>query len=195
MKPYRGTLLASVALLAALPLFGCGDAKNGGSGSYIRVESISPSLFEPDVDRTICKISATGEPTYEANNVKNQYASVTFVNQSAPTTPTGQSTASYVTLTNYRGRFSGVSRAVSLPDLNMGGWSTGVPADGTAKMNVLVMDLPTLAIIRDRYVAPGSSEELTLRATITVTGKDAFDNTVTTDVQVTIVVADYSACT
>jgi hypothetical protein len=195
MKPYRGTLLATVVLLAALPLFGCGEAKNGGSGSYIRVQSITPSNFEPDTFVTVCKVDlTTGELTLEPNHVTNQYAQVTLANQSAPTTPTGETTSSYVTMSHYRVHFTGVSKSVSLPDINEGGWSASIPADGTAVMTIVVMDLNTLFILRDRYAPEGSGEAVTVRATITMWGKDSFDNTVSTEAQVILVVADYVDC-
>lgn len=201
MNPYRGKLLATAVLFAALPLFGCGDAdnheQNGGSGSYLRVITISPSNFEPDIIRTLCKTTVdptTGVVTdeYEANNVTNHYASVAIANQSAPTTPAGAITNSYVTLSHYRVRFTGVSQSVNIPDINEGGWSTGIEAGSTATMTVIVMDLNTLAFIRDHYWRSGKT--MTIRANITIWGKDAFGATVETEATVMLVVADYTTC-
>ncbi len=195
MKPYRGTLLAAALLLAVLPLSGCGHDRNNGSGSYLRVTSVSPSNFEPDLFLTICSFNeTTGEPVFEANAVTNHYASLTINNQSAPTTPTGESTNSFVTLSHYRVRFTGVSRGISLPDINEGGWTVGIGEGASATMPIVVMDLATIEYIRRHYPSVGNTESLTLRATISVWGEDAFHTRVEAEAQVILVVSDYTTC-
>jgi len=198
MKPYRGTLLACAVFLAALPLSSCVDTQNGGSGSYLRVQSITPLNFEPDLFRTLCSttVDTTGVVTavYETNNVKNHYASVSILNGSAPTTPTGESTSSFVTLNNYRVHFTGVSRGVSIPDIFEGGQTVGIAAGTSASMTVVVMDLNTIDYIRSHYRSIGNGESLTLRATITIWGEDSFNVKVSAEAQVTLVVDDYTTC-
>ena len=59
MKPYRGVLLASAILLAALPPAGCSNSLDGGSGpsgSIMRVVSVDPNVFEPDIYLSVCTI-------------------------------------------------------------------------------------------------------------------------------------------
>ena len=192
MKQYRAVLLASTILAAALPLFGCGNALDGGSGpsgSYIRVSGVSPSNFEPDIFLTFC----TALAAFEANAVKNTYATVTLLNQSAPnsTTPT----SSFVTMNRYRVDFTGVSHNVTIPPINNGGQTVGIEADGSGVMTVLVMDLDTLEYIRSHYPTIGNGESLTLRATITMWGTDSFKVTVSPPpAEITLVIDDYTTC-
>jgi hypothetical protein len=197
MKQYRAVLLASTMLVSTLPLLGCGNSLEGGSGpsgSYIRVQGVTPTTLEPDIFLTTCSVDATtGIPTYEPG-LTNSYATVTMVNQSAPNTPTGQVTNSYVTMNRYRVDFTGVSKSVSIPAINGAGQSVGIAQDGEGTMTVLVMDLDTLEYIRGHYATIGNGESLTLRATITIWGEDAFKVTVSTEAQITLVVDDYNRC-
>ncbi len=201
MKPYRGTLLASAILLSALPLSGCGNALEGGSnpsGSYIRVQSASADSYEPDLFLSICSSSTdteTGVTTYDyESGLTNTYATVTMINESAPNTPAGSSTNSYVTMSRYRIDFSGVNKDVSIPSIDGSGQSVGIAADASGTMTVLVMDLDTLEYIREHYSTIGNGESLTLRATITIWGEDAFQVSVSTEAEITLVVDDYDRC-
>jgi hypothetical protein len=176
MKSYRAPLLASAIILAALPLIGCGNPLDGGSspsGSYIRVESVDPRTLEPNI----------------AENL-NSYTTVTMRNESAPNTPEGSWTNSYVTMSRYRVDFTGLNMSVSIPSIDGGGQTVGIPQDGSAEMDVLVMDAATLEYIRSHYPTVGEGGSLTLRATITIWGEDAFKVTVQTQAQVTIVVSN-----
>jgi hypothetical protein len=189
MKPYRGALLAFAVLLSILPLIGCGDAEDGGtdpSGSHIRVVSVSPATLEPDISETDCGNGTT-------DGLTNSYVTVTLKNESAPTTPTDTSTNSYVTMSSYRVDFVGLDKAVQIPSIDGGGQSVGLSADGTEKpMTVLVTDIATLKYIRAHY--PPGSGSLRLLGKITLSGTDAFQVTVSTEADVTLVVADYNRC-
>jgi hypothetical protein len=174
MKSYHAPRLASAILLATLPLFGCGNPLEGGSGpsgSYIRVESVDPRTLEPNIAESA-----------------NSYTTVTMRNESAPNTPDGQWTNSYVTMSRYRVDFTGLNMSVSIPSIDGGGQTVGIPKDGSASMDVLVMDAATLEYIRSHYPTIGNGESLTLRATITIWGEDSFEVTVETEAQVTLVV-------
>lgn len=190
MNPYRGTLLTAAVLLAALSLSGCGNSLDGGSGpsgSYIRVLGVEPNIFEPDLYLTRC------DEDFEPG-LTNTYATVTMINQSAPNTPTGQSTNSFVTMNRYRVDFAGVSKTVSIPSIDGGGQSVGIAADATGVMTVLVMDLNTLDYIRAHYPTIGNGESLTLRAVITVWGEDSFKVRVSAEAQVMLVIDNYDRC-
>jgi hypothetical protein len=197
MKLYRGTLLASAILITALPLFGCGNALEGGSnpsGSYLRVTTVTPDKFEPDIFLTVCAVNTTtGELTYETG-ITNTYASVTLKNESAPNTPTGESTNSYVTMQRYRVDFVGTNMTVSIPSIDGAGQTVGIPADGIGSMTVVVMDLATLEYIRSHYSSVGNGETLNLRAKVTMWGVDAFQVPVQAEVQLTLIVDEYDRC-
>jgi hypothetical protein len=174
MKAYRASRLASVILLATLPLFGCDNPLEGGSGpsgSYIRVDSVVPRILESSI----------------AENV-NSFATVSMVNESAPNSPDDKPTNSYVTMSRYRVDFTGLNMSVSLPTIDGGGGTVGIPADASGSMEVLVMDTATLEYIRSHYPIVGNGGSLTLRATITIWGEDAFKVTVQTQAQATVVV-------
>jgi hypothetical protein len=200
MKPYRGTLLASAMLLASLPLFGCGNALDEGSspsGSYITATA-SESSIEADVYRKVCSQTTdetTGVTTYTyetgSDGPVNHSIQVTLSNDSTPNTPSGSSTNSLVTMSRYRVDFTGTSQKVSLQPIE-GAQTVTVPKDGTdVSMAVLVMDHETLEAIRSKY---GYANSLTLIAKVTIWGEDAFHVTVSTQVSVTIIVADYGSC-
>jgi len=181
MKSYRAPRLASAILLAALPLFGCGNPLDGGSspsGSYIRVESVDPRTLEPNIAES-----------------SNSITTVTMRNESAPNTPEGQWTNSYVTMSRYRVDFTGLNMSASIPSIDGGGQTVGIPPDESADMDVLVMDAATLEYIRSHYPTVGNGGSLTLRATITIWGEDAFKVTVQTEAQVTVVVNDTTPVT
>jgi hypothetical protein len=183
MKPYRAPLLASAILLATLPLSGCDNPLEGGSspsGSYIRVVSVEPRTLEPNI----------------AENL-NSFTTVTMKNESAPNTLDNPNTEwiedhtnSYVTMSRYRVDFTGLNMTVSIPSIDGGGQTVGIPPDQSGSMEVLVMDAATLEYIRSHYPTVGSGGSLTLRATITIWGEDSFKVTVQTVAQVTLVVSD-----
>jgi hypothetical protein len=56
------------------------------------------------------------------------------------------------------------------------------------------MDLPTLEYIRSHYPTVGVTEGLTLRAQITIWGKDAFQTDVQATADVTLVIENYDRC-
>jgi hypothetical protein len=91
-------------------------------------------------------------------------------------------------MSRYRVDFTGLNMSVSIPSIDGGGQTVGIPQDGSASMDVLVMDAATLEYIRSHYPMVGNGESLTLRATITIWGEDAFKVTVQTEAQVTLVV-------
>jgi len=194
----------ALALFAALPLVACGNALEGGSspsGSYVRVVSINPNAstldaFTPDIFLTICSQTVDAEgnvtTTYE-KGLHNNWVDVALVNDSAPNTPTGQSTNSYVTMTRYRVDFVGVNRTVSIPSIN-GAATLGLAPGQQGSMLVLVMGLDTLEYIRDNYPTVGNTDTLTLRAHITVWGEDAFQVPVSAEGEVTLVVDNYDRC-
>lgn len=201
MKPYRGTLVAFAVVAVALPLFGCGNALEGGSnpsGSYIRVQTVSPTSFEPDLYRTACTATEDSNGdityTYESNAVTNHYATISLLNESAPNSPTGESTNSYVTMRRYTVSYTGVNKNVTIPNIEVGGATVGLAPGVPSSMTVIVIDLDTLEYIREHYRTIGNGESLTLRATITLYGEDAFKVTVSTQAEVTLVIDDYSTC-
>jgi len=175
MKPYRGALLASVLLLSIAPLFGCGNTLTGGSnpsGSYIRVESISPTQIEPDIWTNT-----------------SSYATVAMTNESAPNTPSGTTTNSRVTMNRYRVEFTALNmNGAYVPPIDGAGQTVGIPADSSGSMEVLVMDASTLEYIRSHYPSVGNGDNLRLRATITIWGVDSFNVTVSAVAQTTLVV-------
>lgn len=190
MKPYRGSLIMSAILIAALPLAGCGNALDGGSspsGTYITAEAAQETL-EPDIFLTLCP---SGE--YEPG-LFNTYATIVLHNASAPNTPTGESTNNDVTMSRYRVDWTGLSKTVSIKTFDGAASTVIVPKDGTAEMIVNVMPLETLEYIRNHYPTVGNSEGLELRATVTIWGEDPFDVTVQTKVEVTLSVNDYNGC-
>lgn len=203
MNPYRGVLLASAILLAALPLSGCGNALEGGSspsGSVIRLVSVAPATLEPDIYLSVCEPGsidpATGEvtpATYESG-LTNTRVTVTMRNESRPNTPDGSSTNSYVTMSRYRVDFTGLNKTVSIPTIDGAAQSVGLPPEGVGTMEVLVVDFATLDYIRNHYPTIGYGESLTLRATITIWGEDAFKVRVSTQAQVTLVIDNYDRC-
>ena len=194
MKPYRCWLLMSALLLAALPLTGCGNALEGGSspsGSYVTAEVAQESI-EPDLVLSVCSTDPdTGEITYEGG-LTNTYATVTLYNDSTPNTPEGSSTNNDVTMSRYRVDYTGLNKTVTIKSFDGAGSTVKVPKDGSAEMLVNVMSLETLEYIRSHYPTVGTNgETLELRATITIWGKDVFDVTVSTEVDVTLVVGEY----
>ena len=48
MKPYRGTILATAVLLAALPLSGCGSADDWKTTSEVTLSTSTPSVQVKD---------------------------------------------------------------------------------------------------------------------------------------------------
>lgn len=173
MRPYRGVLVASFVLLAALPLAGCSNPLDGGSGpsgSVIRVLSVTPLSIDLNV--------------YSATST---HVTVALTNESRPNSPTA--TNSFVTMGRYRVDFTGLNKTVSIPTIDGAGQSVGIAADGTASMDVIVVDPPTLDYIRNHYPTIGYGESLTLRATITMWGEDAFKVLVSAQAQVTIVLS------
>jgi hypothetical protein len=194
----------ALALFAALPLVACGNALEGGSspsGSYIRVVSISPNsastdAFTPDIFLSICEqtVDADGNvtTTYE-DGIHNNWVDVVLRNDSAPNTPTGQTTNSFVTMTRYRVDFVGVNKTVSIPSIN-GAATLGLAPDQQGTLLVLVMGLDTLENIRDNYPTIGNTDTLTLRAHITMWGEDAFQVPVRAEGEVTLVVDNYDRC-
>jgi len=173
MKQYRGTLLAAAVLLAALPLSGCGNALEGGSGpsgSYIRVTGVSKA------------------PVGEVNvwMDTSHVATVALTNESAPNAL--EPTNSRVELNRYRVEFTCTNRSgVSIPAIG-GAETVSLAAGAGGAMRVLVMDSSTIDYIRSNYPAVGNGDSLTLRATITIWGEDAFKVTVSVVAQTTFVV-------
>ena len=199
MKAYRGAVL-SVFLAAGLAMvWGCGNGLDDGSdpsGSIIRVLSVSPDpadAFTPDIIISECDTDDTGQVTFEPG-ITNSYAQVQMLNDSRPNTPDGQATNSFVTMSRYRVDFTGINKTVSIPSLDGGGQTVGIVPDGTGTMTVLVMDLPTLEYIRSHYPSIGTTEGLTLRASITVWGKDAFQADVSASADTTLVIENYDRC-
>jgi hypothetical protein len=176
--------------LSLLPLSGCGDAEdwNGTdpSGSHIRVVDVTPTSLEPDVSETDCGGG-------KSDALTNSYVEVTLKNMSTPNTPTGESTNSYVTMNRYRVDYVGLDKTVQIPPIE-GGQSVGLAAEGTeASMTVMVMDIARLNYIRSHYPI-GSNDNLRLLGKVTVIGTDAFQETVSTEVDVMLVVANYNRC-
>ncbi|HEY6000365.1 MAG TPA: hypothetical protein VI078_13840 [bacterium] len=179
-------------------LGGCGNALDDGSdpsGSIIRVVSVNPepaTAFTPDIFVDVCDASA--DPPDTEPGIPNSYATVEMLNESRPNTPTGKSTNSFVTMSRYRVDFTGINKTVNLPSLDGGGLSVGIAPDGTGTITVLVMDLPTLEYIRSHYPTIGTTEGLTLRADISIWGKDAFQADVKATAEVTLVIENYDRC-
>jgi len=199
MKAFRWAILTVCVAASATGLGGCGNGLDDGSepsGSIIRVVSVSPSpadAFTPDVSLDICtQATDTAPAKYEIAPIS--YANVEMLNDNRPNTPEGQSTNSYVTMSRYRVDFTGINKTVKIPSLDGGGFTVGISPGGTGTMSVLVMDLPTLEYIRSHYPTIGKTEGLTLRATITIWGEDAFTAGVSTTADVTLVVEDYDRC-
>lgn len=191
-------------LLSTLPLLSCGNALEGGSepsGSVIRLVSVTPSTLEPDIILSVCTPGSVSEegvvtpPDYESG-LTNTRVAVAMLNQSRPNTPEGQSTNSYVTMSRYRVDFTGLNKTVSIPSIDGAAQSVGIAPDGSASMEVLVIDFETLEYIRSHYPTIGRGESLTLRATITIWGEDAFKVQVQTEqpAEVTLVIDNYDRC-
>jgi hypothetical protein len=206
MKRYRGISLALSALLATLPLLGCGNALEGGStpsGSIIHWVSAAPNTdtkdaFTPDLYLTECSSTTDSSGnvtiTYEKPGLHNNFVDVTLRNDSRPNTPTGQSTNSFVTMNRYRIDFTGINKSVSIPSIDGAGLGVGIAPDQTGIVSVIVMDLPTIFYIQSHYPSIGRGESLTLRATITIWGEDSFKVPVSVTQDVTLVADDYSHC-
>lgn len=198
MKAFRWSVLSVCVAAAATLLGGCGNALEDGSepsGSYVRVVSVTPNpaeAFTPDMYVDIC--DDTAKPIKYEPGIINSYANVQMKNESRPNTPESQSTNSFVTMSRYRVDFVGINKTVSLPSLDSGGHSVGIAPDGTGTMLVLVMDLPTIEYIKSHYPSVGITEGLTLRAQITIWGKDAFQTDVQATAEVTIVLENYDRC-
>ena len=199
MKAYRGVFLALSVAAGMVWLGGCGNSLTDGSdpsGSVIRVVSVTPNpatAFTPDIFVNACGTSETGEDLFEPG-ITNSYANVAMLNDTRPNSPDGQDTNSFVTMSRYRVDFTGLNKSVSIPSLDGGGQTVGIQPGGTGTMTVLVMDLPTLEFIRSHYPTIGDTEGLTLRATITIWGEDAFTAGVSTTADVTLVVENYDRC-
>lgn len=200
MKAFRGAVLSVFVAAGLAAIGGCGNALEDGSepsGSIIRIVSVSPDpadAFTPDIFIDVC--DANADPIVYEPGIPNSYAQIQMRNDSRPNTPSGQSTNSYVTMSRYRVDFTGLNKTVSIPSIDGGGQTVGIAPDGTGTMRVLVMDLPTLEYIRSHYSTIGTTEGLTLRATITAWGKDAFQADVKTDppADVTLVIENYDRC-
>jgi hypothetical protein len=200
MKAFRLAVL-SVCVAAGVGLLGgCGNSLEDGSdpsGSIIRVVNVTPDpaeAFTPDIYITLCDEGAEGEEVTTEPGLYNSYALVQLLNESRPNTPEGQATNSFVTMSRYRVDYAGINMSVRLPSLDSGGHTVGIPPDGTGTMRVLVMDLPTLEYIRSHYPSVGNTEGLTLRASITIWGKDAFQEDVQATADVTLVIENYDRC-
>jgi hypothetical protein len=198
MKAFRWAILSVCVTASAAWLGGCGDGLDDGSdpsGSIVRVVSVTPSpdtAFTPDIVRGVCT-GTEGAETPEPG-LQNSYAQVTMLNDDRPTTPDNQSTNSFVTMSRYRVDFTGLNMSVSLPSIDGAGQTVGLDRDTTGTMSVLVMDLATLSYIKSHYPAVGDTERLTLRASITIWGKDAFQADVQATADVTLVIANYDRC-
>lgn len=198
MKAFRGAVLSVFVAAGLAAIGGCGNALEDGSdpsGSIIRVLNVAPDppdAFTPDIFIDVCDPSA--DPPDVEPGIPNSYAQVQMLNESRPNTPGGQSTNSFVTMSRYRVDFTGINKTVSLPSLDGGGQTVGIAPDSTGTMTVLVMDLPTLEYIRSNYSTIGTTEALTLRASITIWGKDAFQADVSASADVTLVVTNYDRC-
>jgi hypothetical protein len=191
MKSYRALRLASAFLLAALPLAGCGNALDdegsSPSGSYITAD-VDPQLVEQDIYLQLC---SSGD--FESGITEGQ-AVVTIYNDSLPNTPAGQATNHDVRMSRYRVDYTGQDKSVHIPSFDGGGASIVVPADGSAKMTVVVMPYSTQEYIRSHYLTTDDGSTLNLRATVTVWGEDVFHVTVSEQVQLTVTVANFDRC-
>ncbi len=198
MKAYRSALV-SFGVAGLLVLAGCGNALDGGSdpsGSIVRVVSIDDNpegAFTPDLYLSVCSVNADGEPTYE-EGLFNSYAEITLLNDARPNAPTDAPGNTFVTMNRYRVDFTGINKTVSIPSIDGGGQSIGIAPDGTSMITVLLMDFATHDYIRSHYPTIGNSESLTLRATVTIWGEDAFGARVSVTAEVTLVVDNYSRC-
>ncbi|HWR97835.1 MAG TPA: hypothetical protein VN317_05375, partial [Candidatus Methanoperedens sp.] len=142
-----------------------------------------------------CSTDDTGKITYEPGLFVS-YANVLMRNDSRPNTPAGQSTNSFVTMNRYRVDYTGSlpSGPVSIRPIDVGGLTVGIAPDGTGTMQVLVMDYARHDYILSHYPTVGTTDTLTLRATITMWGEDAFRAEVSTTAEVTLVIANYDRC-
>lgn len=198
MKAFRLAILSVCVAASVAWLGGCGDGLDDGSdpsGSIIRVVSVTPSpdtAFTPDIYVGVCS-DTEGNETFEPG-IQNSFAQVEMLNDDRPTTPENQSTNSFVTMSRYRVDFTGISRSVSLRSIDGGGQTVGIAPNGTGTMSVLVMDFDTMDQIRSQYPAVGKTDSLTLRASITIWGKDAFQADVQATADVTLVVDNYDRC-
>lgn len=198
MKAFRGAVLSVLVAAGLAAIGGCGNALEDGSdpsGSIIRVVSVNPDpadAFTPDIFVDVC--DPTADPPDTEPGITNSYALVQMLNDSRPNTPDDQATNSFVTMGRYRVDFTGINKTVRLPSLDGGGQTVGIAPDGTGTMRVLVMDLPTLEYIRSHYPTIGTTEGLTLRASITVWGTDAFQADVSAEADVTLVIENYDRC-
>ena len=199
MKAYREAFRSVCVAAGLLVLAGCGNALEGGSdpsGTIVRVVSVAPDpaiAFTPDIFVTICDVDEEGKITYE-DGIFNSYANVTLLNDKRPNAPEGEEGNTFVTMSRYRVDFTGLNKSVAIPSIDGGGQTVGIAPDQTGVMRVLVMDLATLDYIRSHYGTIGKTESLTLRATITVWGEDAFKAGVSTSVDITLVVDEYDRC-
>lgn len=194
----RKHVVAILAVLLALPLFACGDPYEDGSepsGSVLRVMTVTSvgDAETPDLYLSACAPSETGEFTYESG-LTNAYVDVRLRNEDRPNTPAGQSTNSFVTMTRFRVDFTGLNRTVSLPSIDGGGSTVGIPPDSEGTMRVLVLDFATMDLIRARYPNIGNGESLTLRANITMWGEDAFGASVKAEALFTMAIDNYDRC-
>lgn len=198
MKAYRSAWF-SLGVAGLLMLGGCGNALEGGSdpsGSIIRVVGVAPvpaGAFNPDIFLTVCDVDEDGVPTYEPG-ITNSYANVTLLNDERPNTPPNQQQNSFVTMSRYRVDFTGLNKTVQIPSIDGPAQTVGIAPGGTGVMTVLVMDLASLEYIRSHYPTIGNTESLTLRATITMWGEDAFGARVSATAEVTLVVDEYDRC-
>ena len=200
MKAFRWAILTVCVAASATGLGGCGNGLDDGSepsGSIIRVVGVSPNppeAFTPDIYISVCTAgTSTTEDTFE-DGLTNSYANVEMMNDNRPNTPQGQSTNSYVTMSRYRVDFTGLNMSVRIPSIDGGGQTVGLAPGSSGTMTVLVLDFATMEYIRSRYPAVGNPEPLTLRATITIWGKDAFEADVQAIAEVTLVLDNYDRC-
>lgn len=199
MKAYREAFRSVCVAAGLLVLAGCGNALEGGSdpsGSIVRVVTVSPDpafSFTPDLFVSICDVDEEGKITYEPG-IFNSYANVTLLNDKRPNVPEGEEGNTFVTMSRYRVDFTGLNKTVAIPSIDGGGQTVGIAPDQTGIMRVLVMDLNTLDYVRSHYSTIGKTESLTLRATVTVWGEDAFKARVSASVDITLVVDEYDRC-
>jgi hypothetical protein len=199
MKAFRWAILTVCVAASGAWLGGCGNGLDDGSepsGSIIDVVDVTPNptgAFTPDIYVSVCDVDDTGKITYE-DGLTNSYANVQMVNNNRPTTPSGESTNSYVTMSRYRVDFTGLNKSVSIPSIDGGGQTVGIEPGSSGTMTVLVLDFATMEYIRSHYPAVGNPESLTLRATITIWGKDAFQADVQAIAQATLVIDNYDRC-
>ena len=202
MKAFRGAVLSVFVAAGLAAIGGCGNALEDGSdpsGSIIRVVSVNPDpadAFTPDIFVDVCDADGRSARSLRAGDHQQLRPGADAQRQAGRTRRTGQATNSFVTMSRYRVDFTGINKTVSIPSLDGGGQTVGIAPDGTGTMRVLVMDLPTLEYIRSHYPTIGTTEGLTLRATITIWGKDSFQADVKTDppAETTLVIENYDRC-